>query len=683
MRYCIALLIAVVSFQLVARDDTRLDEGWKFAKGEAIKDGQSVVDETNWLAITIPHCWGWEEAQAGEKNYYRGPAWYQRELDATVQPGRRYFLKFEAASSVAAVYLNGKLIGEHRGAFGAFCFEITPYLAGGAGTNLLAVRVDNSAQPDVAPLAGDFAFYGGLYRPVHLVETDEHCFTPTDHGAPGVTWLQSRVTKEEAVLDVTAEITTGSKPPKNLTVVASLFDTDGKCVATTSESVLTRTNLAEMPCWLHLTVPKPHLWNGRIDPYLYKAVVELHSTNQLWDTVEQQVGLRSYRVDPTNGFFLNDKPYALHGVDKHQERWNKGWAVSEADLDEDISLIKEIGATCIRCAHYQHCDYFYSLCDRAGILVWAELPQVDEINASSQFAATSRNQLLDLIRQNVNHPSIFVWSLSNEIRANKADPHRELMDLNNVAHSEDPTRLTIMAVNGDAEKLPQMAKIPDLLGWNLYPGWYGKSNELAGFGSRLDSHRYSSRYGGYCISEYGAGANFLQHEENPTQVVTTNQWHPEEWQCYVHERDWAVLKSKPFVWATFAWVMFDFTSPVRHEGGVIFRNDKGLVTADRAVKKDVFYFYKANWSAEPTLYLTERRFTERTNAVTGVKVYSNAKSVELFVNDVSQGRNSHPTNAVFVWNNVTLHSGDNQIEARANHDGQNLEDHCVWKLAGP
>lgn len=680
MRYPAIVLLLAISLQLIARDDTRLDEGWQFATNESVAE---VPATANWQPVTVPHCWGWQEAQKGDKNYYRGPAWYKRELDATLQPGKRYFLRFEAASSVADVYLNGKFIGEHRGAFGAFCFEITTNLSTGAGTNLLAVRVDNRPQTDIAPLNGDFAFYGGLYRPVHLLETEANCFAPTDHGSPGVTWSQTGVSTKAAVLDVTAQFSTGSAPPKTLTVVASIFDADGKCVATTNESILTRTNLGEVPCWLHLVVPQPHLWNGRKDPYLYKATVELRSTNEVWDTVEQSIGLRSYFVDPTNGFFLNGQPYALHGVDKHQERWDKGWAVSGADLDEDIALIKEIGATCVRCAHYQHSDYFYSLCDRAGILVWAELPQVDEINSSAQFAATSRNQLLDLIRQNVNHPSIFAWSLFNELRSNKPDPHRELMDLNNLAHSEDPTRPTIAAANADAEKLPQMAKIPDLLGWNLYPGWYGKSKELADFGSRLDSHRYYSRSGGFCVSEYGAGANFLQHEENPSQPTTTNQWHPEEWQCYVHERDWAALKLKPFVWATFAWVMFDFTSPVRHEGGVPFRNDKGLVSADRRVKKDAFYFYKANWSEEPTLYLTERRFTERTNAVTHVKAYSNANAVELLVNGVSLGKNNNGTNGVFVWNDVRLNPGDNLIEAHAARDGQPLTDRCTWKLTAP
>ena len=684
MRRSSVLLFALaISLAASARETTLLDSGWRFQSGDATNAERADFDDSGWQAVSIPHCWGWRELQAGATNYYRGPGWYRRELDVTPASGERYYLRFEAASSVADVYLNGRFIGEHRGAFGAFCFEITTRLSAG-GRNLLAVRVDNAPQPDIAPLSGDFPVYGGLYRPVHLITTEANCFTVTDHASPGVEWLQTSVSQRQAVLEATAEIANGLKHSETLEVVASVFDAAGKRVATTNQEVFLATNRSAEPCWLRVVVPRPHLWNGRADPYLYRAVVELRPTNQtdrVWDTVEQSIGLRFYRVDPDKGFFLNGKPYALHGVDKHQDRWDKGWAVSEADLDEDIALIKDIGATVIRCAHYQHSDYFYSLCDRAGILVWAEIPQVNEITASEQFENTSRNQLLDLIRQNINHPSIFVWSLFNELRPSSPDPERELRDLKEVANGEDPTRPTIAATMTD--QLPQMNKIPDLLGWNKYPGWYGKPGDMTNFSSLLDNLRYTSRQGGFCISEYGAGANVNQHEQNPAQPVTTNQWHPEEWQALVHEKDWAILKSKPWIWATFVWNMFDFTSPVRHEGAVMNRNDKGLVTADRKIKKDAFFFYQANWSDQPVLYITDRRFTERTHPVTDVKIYSNARKVELLVNGVSLGKQSNPTNCVFIWKNVSLKPGENQIAARARRGGKNLEDGCAWTLASP
>ena len=663
------------SLNVFAREDTLLVSDWRFSLSDPSDAGKADFDDGVWQKVSIPHNWGWEEAQQG-KNYYRGPGWYRRELDIAPETGKRYFLRFEAASLVADVYLNGKLLGEHRGGFGAFCFEITAGLSA-SGTNLLAVRVDNSKFPDVAPLSGDFSVYGGLYRPVHLIVTGAENFTPLDHGSPGVAWLQTSVSQTQAVLDVTAQISNGTRRNQSQTLIATVLDANGNAVASSEQKITLAPNVTA-PYFLHVTVPQPHLWNGRKDPYLYQAVIELRTTdNVAVDRVEQPLGLRYYSVDPDKGFFLNGQPYNLHGVDRHQDYMNVGWAITDADMDTDISLIKEIGATVIRCAHYQHSDYFYSLCDQAGILVWAEIPQVNGISDTPEFENTSRNQLLDLIRQNINHPSIFVWSLANEIGNGRTDdPHRELQDLAAVAHGEDPTRPTIMATMTDAR--PQMNKIPDLLGWNIYPGWYGGS--MNDYGRQLDSLRNTSRLGGFCLSEYGAGANTAQHEQNPERPNPSGQWHPEEWQAEVHEAAWAALQQRPFVWGTFVWCMFDFAVSTRHEGGQPGLNDKGLVMRDRKTKKDAFYFYKANWSDEPVLYITSRRFTERTNSVTDVKIYSNAKEAELLVNGNSQGKHNNGTNGVFIWKSVKLSPGENHVEARAERDGKSLNDTCVWTL---
>jgi beta-galactosidase len=664
---------------LHAREDTRLDSGWRFKQGDTAGAERIDFSDADWTAVSIPHNWGFEQAQLG-KDFYRGPGWYRLALGGVApKAGRRYFIRFEAASTVADVYLNGRKIGQHRGAFGAFCFEITTNLSAG-GTNLLAVRVNNAPQPDVAPLAGDFSVYGGLYRPVHLIETSAENIALTDHGSRGVAWLQTSVSAGEAILDVTAQVSNPLRGSQSLSCTARVVDTDGKEVARAEKSFTVVGNVTA-PVSLRVTMPKPHLWNGRKDPHLYKAVLELRSQGEVVDSVEQPLGLRFYSVDPEKGFFLNGQPYHLHGVDRHQERFGKGWAISEADQDEDIQLMSELGCTVVRCAHYQHSDYFYSLCDKVGILVWAELPLVNEVRNTAEFSETTRNQWLDLIRQNINHPSIFVWSMFNEMAASRGDPHRLLEDLAAMEHGEDPTRPTIGA--SDHGELDQMNRIPDVLGRNFYPGWYSGRKE--DFGRTLDAARNSSRLGGFCVSEYGAGANVNQHEDNPKQPVTTSQWHPEEWQALLHEAAWPAMKARPFVWGTFVWVMFDFTVSTRHEGGVEGRNDKGLVTADRKIRKDAFFYYKANWSEEPVLYLTSRRFTERTNAVTDVKVYSNAAEAELFVNNVSQGKRADGVNGVFIWKEVKLAAGANQIEARAQRNGQALTDNCVWTLkpAGP
>ncbi len=662
----------------VARENTLLTSDWSFQSGDVTNAEQSSFDTTGWQSISVPHSWGYAEAHQGKEDF-RHPGWYRHELDVTPAKAKRYFLKFDAASTVADVYLNGALLGEHRGGFGAFAFEITTNLSV-SGKNVLAVRVDNSPQPDIAPIEGDFNVYGGLYRPVHLIETGLENFAVTDHASPGVAWLQTSVSATQAVLDVTAQISNGAKQKRPLTLTTKILDADGKVFFTTNQSI-TLAPRYTTPYFTHIVLANPHLWNGRKDPYLYQAIVELSSDAGVVDSVTQPLGLRSYYVDPDKGFFLNGEKYPIYGVCRHQDRPEVGWAITAADMAEDVALLKELGATAVRCAHYQHSDIFYSLCDAAGILVWAEIPQVNIIHDTPEFENTSRHQLLDLIRQNINHPAIFAWSLSNEVGGPKTDdPHRELQDLNNVAHGEDPTRLTILATNhGD---LTQWNKIPDLLGWNIYPGWYGGKASATGFGAWMDKARDNSRHGGFCLSEYGAGANAAQHEENPQQPKPKGAWHPEEYQSFVHEQDWLAIKSHPFVWGSFVWNMFDFCVATRDEGSQPALNDKGLITYDRKTKKDAFYFYQANWSPEPVLHITSQRFIERTNAVTEVKIYANVPDVELSINGVSQGKQSNDGNAVFVWQNIKLSPGENKVEAKATRDGKDLTDSCVWKLSG-
>jgi beta-galactosidase len=674
-------LLAVALFGVAtngrAREEQLLNSDWRFTLGEARGAETNGFDDSAWQAVSLPHNWGWEQAQQG-KPVTRGPGWYRRQLKVAAQPGKRYFLRFEAASLVADVCLNGKLLGQHRGGFGAFCYEISRQLTN-SGANLLAVRVDNSSLPDIAPLEGDFSVYGGLYRPVHLIVTGPENFSLTDHASPGVAWSQTSVTPAEAALDLTAQISNGVRAKNPLLLVATILDADGKVVARQEQSVALP-GRETAPYFLRLTVPHPHLWNGRKDPYLYKAVAELRSTNELvMDSIEQPLGLRSYAADPEKGFLLNGQPYPLYGVNRHQDYLNKGWAISEPEMEQDLALLKELGATAVRCANYQHSDYFYSLCDKAGLLVWAELPQIDFIRNTPEFANTSRNQWLDLIRQNFNHPSIFVWSLGEEIGPRSDDPHRELQDLNELAKAEDPTRPTIQATMTSAR--PQMNRIPDLLGWNIFPGWYGGAK--GDYGIYLDTRRASARHGSFCVSEFGAGANAAQHEQNPAQPKANGQWHPEEWQAEVHEAAWAAIKQRPYVWGAFVWCMFDFAVSARHEGGVPGLNDQGLVTFDRQTKKDAFYFYKANWSDEPVLYITSRRFTERTNSVTDVKIYANASEPELFLNGVSQGKRADGTNGVYIWKNLTLSPGENKISARAQARGQPLTDECLWNLRAP
>jgi len=491
--FAAALLCAIAAANVSARDNQMLTDGWRFQKSDETNAIAPGFADEGWQKISLPHCWGWEEAQV-TKNYYRGPGWYRQALDVKREEGKRYFLRFEAAATVADVYLNGQKLGQHRGGFGAFCFEITEALNPN-GQNLLAVRVCNAPEPDIAPLSGDFCVFGGLYRPVHLLVADSVCFTPLDHASPGVAWLQSKVSAKEAIIDVTAQVSNGSKSATDRTLIVKLLDTTGKIVASESRPVHIEPGITP-PFRFELKVPHPHLWNGQADPYLYRAIAELSESGTVRDSVDQQIGLRSYYVDPNKGFFLNGKPYRIRGVCRHQDVWNQGWALSNADHERDLKLIQEIGANAVRCAHYQQSDYFYSLCDQAGLLVWAEIPWVNDITPGAEFAETTRGQLLDLIRQNENHSSIFVWGLYNELRATTGDTHRLLQDLRIVAKGEDPTRPTVCAQDlnvWEGGKLvprptdpkiylrrPELPKIPDLMGWNIYPGWYFGSPDDAG-----------------------------------------------------------------------------------------------------------------------------------------------------------------------------------------------------------
>jgi beta-galactosidase len=686
-------IIASAILNASARDGRVLMDGWRFQKGDVASAEAPGFADAGWQKLSLPHCWGWDEAQV-TKNYYRGPGWYRHSLELKPENGKRFFLRFEAAGSVADVFLNGRKLGQHRGAFGAFCYEITGSLDA-SGKNTLAVRVSNAPEPDIAPLSGDFCVFGGIYRPVHLLVTDDVCFSPVDHASPGVAWLQSKVSAEEAVIDVTAHVSNGGKTAAERTLTVKLLDAEGKVAALESRQVYIEPGITP-PYRLQIKMRNPHLWSGRSDPYLYRAVAEISDHNEVRDAVEQRIGLRSYHVDPDKGFFLNGRPHRIRGVCRHQDVWNQGWALSRADHERDLKLILEIGANAVRCAHYQHSDDFYTLCDEAGLLVWAEIPLVNDITAGTEFFETTRGQLIDLIRQNVNHPSIFVWGLYNELRATTADTHRILQDLKIVANGEDPTRPTVCAQDLNVWeggklvprptdpkiylKRPELPKIPDLMGWNIYPGWYFGGPEDAG--PMFDQLRFTSRSGGICISEYGAGANPSHHEENcKQQQNTVSDWHPEEWQNIVHEQAWAAIEERPFVWGSFVWNMFDFVVAGRNEGGVPCRNDKGLVTSDRQLKKDAFHFYQASWSAEPVLHITSRRFTERASKVTDVKIYSNAERVELSVNGKSLGTPTSAGRRIHIWKAVALEAGVNRITAKARRNNRDLQDECVWNVS--
>ena len=369
-----------------------------------------------------------------------------------------------------------------------------------------------------------------------------------------------------------------------------------------------------------------HLWDGVDDPYLYTAKAELSDG----DIVETTFGCRSFSIDPQKGFFLNGRSYPLRGVSRHQDRAGAGNALTHEMHREDMEIIKELGANTIRLAHYQHAQEFYDLCDENGMIVWAEIPYITM--HMSDGTENTLSQMRELVVQNYNHPSIVCWGLSNEITAASAvneellENHRKLNDL---CHALDMTRPTVMADVFMLETDSPMLEIPDMNSYNLYFGWY--LGELEQNDSFFDAYHttYPDRVIG--LSEYGADANPAYHSANPERGDYT-----EEYQCIYHEHMAKMIEERPYLWATHVWNLFDFAADGRDEGGKHGVNQKGLVTIDRKLKKDAFYLYKAYWSKTPFVHVCGRRYVERTEDVTEIKVYSNEQSVTLFVDGVER-----------------------------------------------
>ncbi len=691
---------SVVSASPVAdgRQLLNLNPGWRFLAGDDPKAADPAFDDSSWQPVELPHTWNALDGQDGGNNYRRGPGWYRRHLsvDASLA-GKRLYLQFDGASLMADVYVNGAHLGNHKGGFARFRFDATSALRPGED-NVIAVRVDNG-KLGIPPTSADFTFFGGLYRDVWLLATDPVQISTMDYASPGVFIEQTGVTADSATIEIRAEIENHSPEPRDVDVHISIMAPpdahlaipDGRMVLSPDGSTKVVPGLrahldpnGSREVAKAITIARPHLWNARSDPYLYLVRVELRPVSESgapaapYDAVEQPLGIRSYAVDPDRGFLLNGSYLNLYGFNRHQDWLDKGWAITEADEAEDFGLMMESGATAVRVSHYQQTDSWYSRCDRSGIVAWAEIPFVNEALDTPEFLESAKQQMRELIRQNFNHPAICFWGVGNETRGDAANG--VIAALAELVRQEDPGRLSTYASNRDVAEPKNWHT--DVLAFNRYDGWY--NGKAADIGPLLDKRHADYPKGRFGISEYGAGASIHQHEENAPAPDPGGHFHPEEYQCTYHETYWAALKARPYIWGKFIWALHDFASDYRDEGDQAGRNDKGLVTYDRKVRKDAFFFYKANWSSEPVLHITESRFTERTSPVAEVKVYSNAPEVELSVNGVALGSQADPKgDRIFRWVGVRLSPGDNRVEARAHFGAAAAADSCVWTLKAP
>ncbi len=589
--------------------------------------------------VALPHTWNALDGQDGGADYWRGIGIYEIDLPAPTE-GMRQYIELQGANHVATVYCNGRELGTHKGGFSTFRFELTPAMQ--SEGNVLTVVVSN-APSAVYPQAADFTFYGGLYRDVNFIEVAPAHFDLLKHGTDAVFVTPHNIGKTRVDLfPVNAE---------GGLVCVTLRDAEGNIVGQGEAEASAHTHVL-------IDVKEPHLWNGMADPYCYTCEASLLCGEDVTDTVTVTYGYRSFHVNPDNGFWLNGKNVPLHGVSRHQDRQDKGWAISKADHEEDCALIKEVGANTIRLAHYQHDQYFYDLCDHTGFVLWAEIPFISQFIPGKEAYDNTISQMTELVAQNYNHPSVFFWGISNEILigADREDLRKNLRDLHKLAKSMDPSRLTTMAQVTMTPMDSEHNFITDVVSYNHYFGWY--VGDVEDNGPWLD--QFHAKHPDRCLglSEYGAENILMWHTAEPD-----NHDYTEEYANHYHQEMLKTFAQRPYLWSTHQWNCFDFAADARNEGGVKGRNNKGLITYDRKTKKDAFYVYKAWWNPEPMIFLSGSRFVNRGPEERDVIVYTNCDQVTLVVNGKEVATKAAADHKIVFENVVT--DGENVIIAYA------------------
>ncbi|MGF7002347.1 beta-galactosidase [Lachnospiraceae bacterium PFB1-21] len=577
-----------------------LKDNWLFVKSAG--DASDALTKDGEL-ISLPHTWNALDGQDGGNDYHRGTCYYIKKMAKPELEGGAYaYLEFTGAAMIADIYVNGVKLAHHEGGYSTFRVNITEVLQ---DDNTIVVALNNEDNTICYPQKADFTFYGGLYRMVNLITVPALHFDLDYCGAPGL-----KVTPEVNLLEKSATVTAEAWTSRD-TLVTFAINGEEKTIATTDKH-------AEAT----FVIEDVHLWDGLVDPYLYTAKASLESG----DEVATRFGCREFKIDSEQGFFLNGRTYPLRGVSRHQDFKDVGNALLPEHHQKDMEIIKELGATTLRLAHYQHAQEFYDLCDENGLILWAEIPYITMQMKSARENTLS--QMEELVVQNYNHPSIITWGLSNEITAASAvnddllENHRLLNDL---CHKLDKTRPTTMANVFMLETDSPILDIPDINSYNLYFGWYlGELEQTDEFFDEFHQ-QYPDKVMGF--SEYGADANPQYQTSTPEKGDYT-----ETYQALYHEHMLKMIEARPYLWATHVWNLFDFAADGRDEGGKHGENQKGLVTLDRQLKKDAFYLYKAAWNkTENFVHLCGRRYVDRAEDETEIKVYSNQKEVTLFV----------------------------------------------------
>ncbi|NGM60680.1 beta-galactosidase [Sphingobacterium sp. SGG-5] len=713
-----SLLFILLGLSVHAREVIPFNKDWAFKKGPFTTDPMTYnrIFQGKWQLVQIPHTWNARDMQVYEtrvgtfrtnERFYTGDAYYRKSFTPSATwKDKRVFIKFEGVNTNTEVYVNnaplptkiGKndvvyngdsvngnynFVGRHQGGYSAFVFELTALLKYGEENEIL-VKVNNEATPEVIPINHVlFPMYGGIYRPVELIVTESINIATNDFASPGIFITQKNVSKKSADIGVKIKLENKTGKVQQIEVGTTIYEKDGSAKAKNSTKYTLRPQ-GRQEVFHNIAVKSPHLWHGLEDPYLYKLVTQVRKDGIVVDEVTQPLGIRKFEIRASEGFFLNDVKYPLYGVCRHQDRWGKGSALSTADHDEDLAIIQEIGATSIRLAHYQHSDYFYSKCDSIGLIIWAEIPFVNRVSTREENNALQ--QLKELIRQNFNHPSIYIWGVHNEVYTPNTYTVALTTKLNDLAKTEDPDRYTAQ-VSGYNVVDHAVNNNTDVQGINHYFGWY--NGELENLSEKNDdvetwAKRISKEFKDYKIiySEYGAEAKIEDQAEvtgNFGNQFSKPAFFPEDFATRFHEINWGVIAKSPIFIGSYVWNMFDFATPMTALN-VNPRNYKGLVTFDRKTKKDPFYWYKANWSKEPVVYITQRRVVNRGNELTLITVYSNRGTPTLTVNGREiKGYKKGQTDVHYIFENVRLDRGENTVVAKiTDKGGKVLEDTIKW-----
>lgn len=673
-------LLLLLGIKLNARETIPFNDGWSFRFNDArtLSAGSGLLEGRGGTPVTLPHTWNAADYLSETGVFKRTLGIYSKSFDVPADyEGKRLFIRFEGAMTVANVFVNGEFAGEHRGGYNAFTFEITDLVKYGASNQIL-VGVDNSPRYDVAPLGGDFNLYGGLYRDAWLIVTDDVCISPLHFGSSGVFITQKNVSPQSADLSVDV-LLSATNDYSGIEVDFKIFDTGKNLVASTTAGQVNNDKAV-----LKLAVRSPRLWNGRSDPYLYTTVTEVRRGDSIIDAWEEPIGFRYFSIDPDKGLFLNGVHLKLRGVSRHQDYEGVGSAMTREMHKKDFDIFEEMGVNALRLAHYPQAHFMFYEADRRGFVVWEEIPFVGGYINSEAFNNDLKFQLTEMILQNYNHPSIFFWGLYNEI---SGDFNDILASLNDLAHCLDPGRLTTVASFQEGS----FNQISDVVSWNKYYGWYyGKYDDFAEYFDDWHAKYPDARIG---VSEYGAGASTSHHidpsllDSLPFSYTARDDrhknpmgsWHPVEWQTELHMAHLKMITERDYLWGSYIWNMFDFGSFVRNEGDRPGINDKGLVTHDRQTRKDAFFLYKANWNKdEPLLHLCSKDYIEpRESPAADIIVFTNQSDAQLYINGTKVGKKMKPDEyATVEWKDIQLQKGDNTIEVRSGK----LIDSCVWKV---